>query len=97
VVLDIAGVDGRTPWSDYRSLRAELKLHNPLLAVKPFLVAANKMDLAAAAENLKRFGVSSRLSQTRIFPISALTGDGLDELKKALFSLAGEGETRETV
>ncbi len=91
MVLDIAGVDGRAPLDDYRSLRSELKLHNPLLSAKPFLVAANKMDLAGADDNLKRFLSSSRLAKGRVFPISALSGEGLEQLKKALFTLGEKG------
>lgn len=91
MVLDVAGVDGRTPLDDYRSLRTELKLHNPLLSAKPFLVAANKMDLEGARENLPRFLSSSRLAKARVFPASALTGEGLEDLQKALFALMEKG------
>ncbi len=94
MVLDIAGVDGRTPLDDYRSLRTELKLHNPLLSAKPFLVAANKMDLPEARGKLKGFLRSSRLAKARVFPVSALTGEGTEGLQKAIFALAAEREGR---
>ncbi len=89
LVLDMAGVDARPPLHDYRSLRRELKLHNEELVRKPFLVAANKMDLPEASGKLARFLKSSRLTPRRVFPISAQTGEGLEELKEALFSLLG--------
>jgi GTP-binding protein len=87
LVLDLAGTDGRAALDDYRSLRRELKLHNPELVRKPFLVAVNKMDLAEAADRLPSFLKSSRLSPKRVFPISAKAGDGLERLKDALFAL----------
>lgn len=92
LVLDMAGTDGRTPLQDYRSLRRELKLYKEELVRKPFLVVANKMDLPEAPDNLSSFLKSSRLSPRRVFSISAKTGEGLEELKDALFSLPGGRE-----
>src|SRR5262249_18005793 len=43
VLLDMAGVDARQPWDDYRQLLQELELYDPALLDKPRLVAANKM------------------------------------------------------
>ena len=69
VLLDMAGVDGRKPWDDYRQLLNELALYNPELAQCPLLVVANKMDLPAAKKNLavfkrKAVGQPSRLSKS---------------------------------
>jgi GTP-binding protein len=81
VLLDMAGVDGRKPWDDYRQLLRELQMHSPELLERPRLVVANKMDLPAARKNLATF---KRKHRGRVLEISALTGDGLDKLKLAL-------------
>ncbi|MFH1038786.1 MAG: GTPase ObgE [PVC group bacterium] len=87
-VLDMAGADGRRPADDYAGLRRELELHKPELIARPFLIAANKMDLPGAEEAYRGFVRSSRLSASRVLPISALKKEGLDELKRALFAEA---------
>jgi ribosome-interacting GTPase 1 len=52
--------------------------------VKPTIIAANKTDSPKAAENLEFFReiVGDEL---RILPLSAETGEGLDEMKKVLY------------
>jgi GTP-binding protein len=80
-VIDMAGMDGRKPYEDYRNLRNELKLHNKELARRPSIIVANKMDLPEAVENLKAFKSKTR---TKPLKVSTLSGDGLDELKEAI-------------
>lgn len=81
VLIDMAGVDGRNPWDDYRQLLNELELYNPALVKKPRFVVANKMDLPSAKKNLLAF---RRHYRGRIFTISAQTGEGLEKLVLAL-------------
>jgi len=81
IIVDMAGNDGRDPAEDYRQLLVELKLYDPILLKKPRLLAANKMDLPAAAANLKRF---KRRFKVDVAEISCLEGAGLERLKKEL-------------
>ena len=83
-VLDMAGVDGRSPAADYRNLRAELAAYRADLVNRPGLLVANKMDLPEAADNLAAF---QRRFRARILPLSAATGDGIGELKSAIRAL----------
>ncbi len=76
-VLDAAGVDGRTPWDDFRALRRELRLYRPDLVERPALIVANKIDLPEAAEHIERL---KRETDLPIFPTSVLEGAGLPEL-----------------
>jgi GTP-binding protein len=78
LLIDMAGVDGRSPVEDYRTLRRELRLHDEALAARPFIVACNKMDLPSAARNLESFYRESGEPRDKVFPISCLTGPGLD-------------------
>lgn len=82
-VIDMAGVDGRRPWEDYASLRKELGLHRAELNQLPFVVAANKMDLEPAAENLKQFVAET--GQPAV-ALSAETGEGIEAFKLALYN-----------
>ncbi len=80
-LIDMAGVDGRDPVEDYRTLLAELKAYDPKVAAKPQILVANKMDLPMAQENLKRFRQKVRRT---LLAISARQGEGLDKLLKTL-------------
>ena len=51
----MAGSENREPWDDHRILERELRLYSPILASKPRLIVANKMDLPEAAAKLKKF------------------------------------------
>jgi GTP-binding protein len=65
------------------TLRQEISLYDPILAKRPWLVIANKMDLPEAAENLKNF--KQRFPKVKILPISAETGEGIEAVRKELF------------
>jgi GTP-binding protein len=82
VLLDMAGMDARQPWEDYRRLLDELKLYDPTLLERPRLVVANKMDEAVAEENLKKF--KRRIRRTPVLPISAAFDEGVDRFKQSL-------------
>ncbi len=81
IIVDLAGVDGRDPRDDYAQLVAELGLYDKALLKKPRLVAANKMDEAAAQANLAKF---RRRHKVELVPISCLSEEGVPELKKEL-------------
>lgn len=78
-VLDTAGSEGRDPVEDFKVTNRELVLYNPVIGSRPQVIAANKIDLAEAAENLNRLREAYG-HEYEIFPISAVTGDGLDPL-----------------
>jgi GTP-binding protein len=80
-VIDMAAEDGRNPLEDYRTLRKELTSYAPELDSKPFLVAANKLDLPEAAEHLKAFKAAFDVP---LYPISCASEEGLPELIAAM-------------
>ena len=77
-VVDLAGVEGREPLRDYQKIREELHLYSPELSDKPEIIAGNKLDLPGTEENIKmlREGLPAR----DLYPISAVTGQGVKEL-----------------
>jgi GTP-binding protein len=83
-VLDAGETEGRDVLDDYSILRKELAAYNEELAARPFLIAANKMDIPAAKENAGR--LTNFFEENLIF-ISAVTGEGIPELKQRLWSL----------
>lgn len=87
-VIDMAAVEGRDPFQDYLTINKELKEYNLRLTERPQIIVANKMDMPDAEENLKKF--KEQLDEDYpIFPISALTRQGLRDL---LFAVADKVE-----
>jgi GTP-binding protein len=81
-IIDMAGSENRKPWDDHRILERELRLYSKILAGKPRVIVANKMDLPKAAENLKLF---QKKVKNLVIPISCYTQDGLEDLKEKLW------------
>ncbi|ACB77109.1 GTPase ObgE [Opitutus terrae] len=95
VLIDMAGTDGRDPREDYKHLLRELELYDPALLKKPRLVAANKMDVEAAAANLSKF--KRRHRTVDVLPLSCLTSEGIELLKKELLKRVTALRGREKV
>ncbi|PAD72072.1 GTPase ObgE [Paenibacillus campinasensis] len=81
-VVDIAGTEGRDPFEDWVKINDEIRLYNPALMERPQIVAANKIDMPEAADNLAVF--REKLKEVRpdieVVPISSLTREGIQEL-----------------
>jgi len=93
-LIDMAGIDQRDPVEDYKSLNKELGLYSKVLAEKPQVIVANKMDVGKSAEeSLKRF--KKAFKRKKIIPISAKQGEGLkkviSEISKILRRIQEEG------
>ena len=82
ILLDMAGTDNREPWDDYKNLLKELELYDPALVEKPRMVVANKMDEAAAEENLKKF--KRKVRKVPVLPISAAFDQGMEKFKEMI-------------
>ncbi|MBI2943287.1 MAG: GTPase ObgE [Candidatus Wallbacteria bacterium] len=83
-VVDASGWEQRDPVDDWRAVNRELAAWHPHLAAKPQMIAANKVDVGTAAANLKRL---KRAAKVKIYPISAVTGEGVDELTRDLAAM----------
>ena len=81
-VVDMAPVDGTSPIENYHKLEKELELYNIDVYNKPRVVAANKMDVSEAEENLKKF---REKLDCKVWAISALTGEGLKDLIEQIY------------
>lgn len=90
-VIDMAGTEGRDPFDDFNKINDELSQYNFRLLERPQIIVANKMDMPGAEENLETFKKQID-SLYPVFPISALTKTGLNNL---LLEIANKLETTE--
>ena len=82
-VVDAAGTEGRDPVDDIYKINAELKAYNADIAKRPQVIAANKIDaIYSDPENdpIKRLKDEFEPQGYKVFPISGVTGEGLNEL-----------------
>ena len=89
-ILDGAGVDGRDPLDDYQATNRELAQYSPELAARRQLVAVNKMDLPAGRERFERLRQELPVPPEDLFPISAATGEGVQDLLNRTAALLQE-------
>jgi GTP-binding protein len=83
-VIDMSGLEGRNPYEDYVTINEELKQYNLRLTERPQLIVANKMDMPDSEENLREFRKNIP-EDAKIYPISAIARQGLNDL---LFAIA---------
>jgi len=83
-LVDVSDASGRPdPVKDYEVIMNELASFGAGLEKKPVLVAASKIDVANKEKlaKLRRFAKKHNLP---LYPISAVTGEGIEKLKHAM-------------
>ena len=94
-VMDITYSPAQTLLEDFFVVRKELEDYHVNVAAKDQMVVINKIDLCSSQHRdlrevkkaLKSLGLES-------YPVSALTGEGLEDLKIALFRKFYDGPSR---
>ncbi len=84
-VIDASGTEGRDPIEDFKKINAELKEYSKTLASLPQIIALNKCDVYGAEENVKAFR-KKYCRRYKIFPITAVSGEGTEQLVEAIFN-----------
>lgn len=81
-IVDGASVEGRNPVEDIKTIRNELAEYNPALLDKPQVIAANKMDVVYGDSNeiIESLKEEFEPLGITVFPISAVSGQGVKEL-----------------
>lgn len=79
-IVDLSPITNRDPTQDYETMQNELKSYSEDLYRKPQIVAANKIDITEAGEKLKQLEKYCGKSGIKVFPISSVTGKGVQEL-----------------
>lgn len=84
-VVDLAGGgEGHDPVKDFETVNSEMRLHNPRLAESPMIVAGNKMDLPDAQGRYEQVRNALGKLGFETYPISAVTGEGITGLLRAI-------------
>lgn len=92
-IVDAASVEGRDPVNDLYAILDELKKYNVEISDRPMVIAANKLDVM---NKMERETVIELLREEfepqgmQIFPISAVSGEGVKELLLYLSKLVKE-------
>jgi GTP-binding protein len=92
-VIDAAGSEGRDPVEDFYKINEELSQYNQKLSEKPQIIVANKIDLPGSEEGLKALKEEFEPKGYKIYPISAATKKGIDELKYAIWDIVENADT----
>ena len=81
-MVDAASVEGRDPIADIHAINKELSAYSPEVAARPQVIAANKIDAIWDAQQnpVERIRQEFEPRGIRVFPISAVSGEGLKEL-----------------
>ena len=78
-VIDTSGSEGRDPADDLEQINEELDRYADL-SERPQIIVCNKMDLPGAEDNLKRIRALAEGAGYPVFPVSAATHEGFDNL-----------------
>jgi GTP-binding protein len=79
-LIDVSEHSGRDPLKDYDVIQRELGLFNPLLAEKPQILVASKIDILQNKERLRAVEALARRRGLDFVAISAATREGIKEL-----------------
>ncbi len=71
------GESGRDPYNDYLVINNELKSYGFGLDKRPVILVASKMDEESSEARLEEF---KKKVKEKVYPISALTDEGIDEV-----------------
>ena len=95
-LIDLSDASPRDPVEDYGVILGELAAFNPKLAQKPVLVVASKIDATQNTERLQKLEAFCRDRELPFFRISAVTGEGLDQLKYRIAERVRQERLQET-
>ena len=98
-MVDAAGTEGRDPIADIYAINKELEEYNMEIASRPTVIAANKIDAITDTENNPIDALKAEFEPKgiRVFPISAVSGEGLKELLYYVSGLLDQTEVKQVV
>lgn len=90
-IVDAASTEGRNPIADIKAINAELEAYNPELLKRPQVIAANKIDAiyddGSETNPVELIKEAFEPEGIKVYPISAVTGQGVKELLYAVREL----------
>jgi len=90
-LVDVSPEALKPPAEAYATIRKELESYSPVLAAKPEIVVATKMDATGAKKQAAAFQKKVKKLK-KVLEISAVTGSGLKELVRELFRASAPGD-----
>lgn len=85
-LIDVAELSGRNPVEDYGVILKELESFSPVIAEKPMLLVASRIDAAGKGDRLAALRDFCRSQGSKLYEISCITGEGLENLKRAIWA-----------
>ncbi|MDD5439510.1 MAG: Obg family GTPase CgtA [Candidatus Omnitrophica bacterium] len=85
-MVDVSGFERPDPSADYESITNELARYGRGLTDKKRVIVLSKIDVPGAMDNVAK--IRKKLGQD-VYPISAVTGEGIPDLIKHVFEIAG--------
>jgi GTP-binding protein len=86
-LVDVSDGSGRPdPVDDFKIITAELKGFDAELVKRPTVLVAAKIDVADPAR-LKKLTTFAKRKKLPLYPISSVTGEGVEALKYAIAAL----------
>ena len=96
-IIDIAALEGSDPVRDAKAIVEELRKYDAALNDKPRWIVLNKIDLVPVEERSARaqdfvdaYLAERKDEEHRVFSISALTGEGTQQLSHAVMDFLGQ-------
>jgi GTP-binding protein len=83
-LVDTSELTGRKPAEDFKIVMTELENFSPELAAKPMILVASKIDVAQDSKRISSLKQLAKRKKLEFFEISAVTGKGINELKRAM-------------
>ena len=81
-IVDVSGIEGRNPISDFDTINEELKKYSIDLESRPQIIAANKTDIITDEKMYNEFISEMEKRGYKVFLISAASQQGVSELMK---------------
>jgi len=89
-LIDVSGASDRDPVDEFHAINSELAEHNSDLPKKPKIIVATKIDVADS-KKVQKLTRWCKKNDLELLKISSVTGEGLENLKRAVFEKLSSG------
>lgn len=100
-VVDAAGTEGRDPIEDIYAINKELEVYNADISKRPQVIAANKIDMiyddGSGNDPVSALKAEFEPKGIKVFPISAISQKGLNELLYEVYNMLQEINEEPTI
>ncbi len=95
-LIDISEEPNTSAWKNFTAINKELGLYSPQLLAKPQVVCLNKIDLPVVREKVKKSVAQFAKKGIMLYPFSAATGEGLQDILRKIVTLLNSTTPDET-